>query len=239
MKHIDIKINKLSGPRPKKRERGSRPDEQLLAIRTLSPNVVCQLTGDSPRGFLFIHGTTYALQQNHKIPYKLLQKWDLNGIEILSPNGHQHITNIQNNKLVITPEEAEVCQFCGLNTFTYYTRTKLVVTLQTHHIDGNRKNNSSTNKIRYCPNCHYATDSHSVNKNKEPFRNKWTQFLQYLHERRSIGFMERKLNTSKGHLQWNFYKTGLDLSFGRSIIEPPDNILHLFENDKASDFFTL
>ncbi len=237
MMHINTTINKITGPRPKKRIRGSRPDEQLLFIRTHSPKVVCDLTGDSPREYLFKFGTTYSLQLNHIIPYNILPKSDINGVQIISPNGHQHITNQQNGKSSITPEQAETCKFCGLDTYEYYRRTRLVVTLHTHHIDANRKNNKEENKIRYCPNCHYATDSHSVNKNKEPFRNKWSQFLEYLHQYRSIGFMEQKLNTTKTHLQWYFYKTGLDLYFGRSIIEPPKVIRHLFENNNSFKFF--
>lgn len=237
--HINTTLNKLQGKRPDTRERGSRPDEQLYAIRLHSPNVICKLTGDSPREHLFKYGTTYSLQLNHKIPYHILPAMYFDRLEVLSPNGHQHITNIQRNITEIKFEDAEICECCKLNNYEYYIRTKLVVTFHTHHIDGNRKNNTPNNKQRLCPNCHYATDSHSVNKDKDPFRNKWPQFLEHLHDRRSVGFMTRKLNVSKGHLQWNFYKTGLDLHFGRDILEPPKIIRHLFDNDNAHKFFNI
>ncbi len=239
MRHIGKTITNMSGMLPKKRVRGSRPDQQLLAVRTHSPKVICHLTGDSPREYLFKYGTTYSLQQDHIIQYKFVPKWELDGVTILSPNGHQHMTNLEYNKTELKFDDTEICEICKMNNYDYYRRTKLVVTFHTHHVDGNRKNNDVNNKQRLCPNCHYATDSHSVNKNKNPFRNKWSKFLEYLHDRRSVGFMTRKLNTNKSNLQWNFYKIGLDLHFGRDILEPPKIIRHLFENEEASKFFNI
>ena len=154
MKHINTTIDKMSGLLPKKRVRGSRPDQQLLAIRTHSPNVVCQLTGDSPREYLFKNGTTYSLQQDHIIQYKIVPMWQLDGVKILSPNGHQHITNLENGKREIIVDEFEVCEICKMNNYEYYRRTKLIVTFHTHHIDGNRSNNKISNLVCWCKKCH-------------------------------------------------------------------------------------
>ncbi len=221
----------------KNRPRGSRPDEQLIAIRTLCPTVICPITGDSPREYLFKHGTTYTLQLDHKIPFHVLPRNDMELLQVASPNGHRHITNLQNEKTVLTEDEQEICVHCKLNNFEYYKRTKLIVTFETHHIDGNRFNTGFDNEERLCPNCHGATASHSVNKGKEPFRPKLNVFLRMLHENRSLGHMCNQLNVNAGMLKWYYYKIGLDLIFGRDKIPPPNYIRHLFPNKNADRFF--
>jgi hypothetical protein len=222
----------------KNRPRGSQPDEYLVALRTICPNVVCPITGDSPREHLFKHGTTYALHLDHKIPYHILKRNDKELLQVVSPNGHSHYTNLQRGKTTIEQKDMEVCSHCGMNNYEYYKLTKLVVTYDTHHIDGIRSNNAPNNKERLCPNCHWATSSHSVNKEKEPFRPKLRQFLQMLHDDRSLYYISRKLKTSTSMLKWYYYKIGLDLHFGRSKISPPKCIRHLFPNQNADRFFT-
>ena len=229
----------------KNRPRGSQPEEQLLAIRTNSPTVACQLTGDSPMEYLFRYETTYSLQLSHSksLPFAMLKtiphpnRPDF--VEILSPNAHRHITNTTELKIPIieiTKNTAEVCAFCNLNNYKYYRDTGFVVTFDTHHLDGNRSNNVPSNLSRYCPNCHLATDSHSVNKNKSSFRPKWKTFLNYLDNNLSWDYISLKLKVSKSELQYNFYKIGLDLHYGM-IIPPPRYIVHLFPNQNSTKFF--
>lgn len=221
----------------KNRPRGSQPDEQLIALRTLCPNVICPLTGDSPREYLFKYGTTYTLHLDHKIPFHILPRNDIDLLQVVSPNGHRHITNLQNGKTVLVEDEQEVCAHCKMNNYEYYKRTKLIVTFDTHHIDGNHFNTNPENEQRLCPNCHWATPSHSVNKTKDPFRSKLNDFLTMLHDQRSLTYMCNKLKVGSGMLKWYYYKIGLDLVFGRERITPPKYLRHLFPNKNADRFF--
>lgn len=56
------------------------------------------------------------------------------------------------------------CECCGLSEWN-----KLPITLQAHHIDGDRTNNVLDNLSLLCPNCHSQTDNFgSKNIKKEP-----------------------------------------------------------------------
>ena len=237
-KHINKRLSKIFGKRPTKRVRGSRRDEQLRVIREHAPDMKCTITSDSPVEYLLKNGRTYSLQAGHMIPYKYLPKSQLDSYKVYSPNGHTHFTNVElRNITEIKMEEAETCPICSMNNYNYFKRTGLVVTFETHHIDGNRKNNAAENKQRMCPNCHAATDTHSL-PGGESFRSKMDDFLQMLQSGYSLDYMSNKLGFDKSFLRDRYYQFGLDLIFGRDKISPPSILLDLFPNHKSTEFFT-
>lgn len=236
-KHIDKRLSKIFGARPKKRVRGSRRDEHLRVIREHAPDMKCSITADSPVEYLLKYGRTYSLQAGHIIPYKLLPKTDRNSYRVYSPNGHTHFTNIEmRNKTQILKEEAETCPICGMNNYLYFKRTGFVITFETHHVDSNRKNNNPENLQRMCPNCHAATDTHSFPGGMS-FRAKMDDFLQMLSDGCSLDYISNKIGFPKGFLKERYYQFGLDLIFGREKISPPSIIRDLFPNNKANEFF--
>lgn len=86
--------------------------------------------------------------------------------EILKYGKHLHSTRIRR---IITSNNfvRYTCGSCGNNG----TWMKNKLSLQLHHIDGDRKNNEVKNLVFLCPNCHsqtpnYAGKSHQWNKNK-------------------------------------------------------------------------
>lgn len=52
------------------------------------------------------------------------------------------------------------CECCGLTTWNGKE-----IKLQVHHIDGNHNNNTRSNLIILCPNCHSQTDNWTYKKN--------------------------------------------------------------------------
>lgn len=56
------------------------------------------------------------------------------------------------NKYIETHEYK--CQCCGISIWN-----NKPITLQLHHIDGNRNNNEDNNLMLLCPNCHSQTDN--------------------------------------------------------------------------------
>ena len=62
-------------------------------------------------------------------------------------------------KLIEDGIKEERCESCGLNE---WLGTK--ITLELHHVDGNRYNNKLDNLQILCPNCHSMTPNHSMRK---------------------------------------------------------------------------
>ena len=58
------------------------------------------------------------------------------------------------------------CCRCGWNEINQYTK---LIPLEVEHIDGNYKNNSETNLLLLCPNCHALTETYkgaNINKGR-------------------------------------------------------------------------
>jgi hypothetical protein len=65
-------------------------------------------------------------------------------------------TPLLRKKLIQDGLKQECCEMCGINE---WMGNKL--TLELHHVDGNRFNNSVNNLQILCPNCHSLTPNHS------------------------------------------------------------------------------
>lgn len=70
-------------------------------------------------------------------------------------------TPLLRKKLVEDGHKKAECEMCGCKD---WLGQKL--TLELHHIDGNRFNNDLSNLQILCPNCHSLTPNHSMNKKK-------------------------------------------------------------------------
>lgn len=68
-------------------------------------------------------------------------------------NSHWKTTTIKNNLIKWGYKEYK-CEICGI---TEWQNKR--ITLELHHIDGNRKNNSVENLLILCPNCHSQTNN--------------------------------------------------------------------------------
>jgi Zn finger protein HypA/HybF involved in hydrogenase expression len=62
-------------------------------------------------------------------------------------------------KLVEDGIKSECCENCGLDEWMGKK-----ISLELHHVDGNRYNNEISNLMILCPNCHSMTPNHSMRK---------------------------------------------------------------------------
>lgn len=62
-------------------------------------------------------------------------------------------------KLIEDGIKEDKCEMCGLSEWM-----ENKISLELHHIDGNRYNNSLNNLQILCPNCHSLTPNHSMKK---------------------------------------------------------------------------
>jgi hypothetical protein len=104
-----------------------------------------------------------------------LKKWNIEYKGNMGGKGHKscksRISAIDyaNKELVQIPKlrkkliedgiKEHICEICKLDTWLGQK-----ITLELHHIDGNRYNNSLDNLQMLCPNCHSMTPNHSMKK---------------------------------------------------------------------------
>lgn len=65
-------------------------------------------------------------------------------------------------KLIEDGIKKNECEICGIDNWLGNE-----ITLELHHVDGNRFNNSLDNLQILCPNCHSQTENHSGKSNKK------------------------------------------------------------------------
>lgn len=70
------------------------------------------------------------------------------------------VTSRLRKKLIEDGVKKEECEECGIIDWMGKR-----ITLELHHIDGNRYNNNLKNLQILCPNCHSLTPNHSTKKN--------------------------------------------------------------------------
>jgi hypothetical protein len=68
-------------------------------------------------------------------------------------------TSLLRKKLIEDGLKEERCEICGLDMWLDQK-----ITLELHHVDGNRYNNKLDNLQILCPNCHSMTPNHSMRK---------------------------------------------------------------------------
>lgn len=83
-------------------------------------------------------------------------------IEYLNEPSETIKTSTVHKKLLREGYKKHECEKCMRTTWMGEP-----IPLELHHIDGNRRNNSITNLVLICPNCHAQTDSYrGKNKNR-------------------------------------------------------------------------
>lgn len=91
----------------------------------------------------------------------------INTQDILDGNHPNYTSSALLKRLVNEGYKEYVCEICGINEHNNFP-----ITLQLHHIDGNRQNNNLSNLQILCPNCHSQTDNFAGKLSRKTFREK-------------------------------------------------------------------
>jgi hypothetical protein len=213
--------------------RGSHQHEALPVIRLLTPDVTCQMTGDSPLDHFYKTGRIYSLRIIKRQEFRheeILSHDYINNLDkllVVSPNGESYYKNYIKNDFFVRREETKTCQWCLFDNKSHSLTTR-------HKITMTEKEGQS-----FCPNCLYGDEKISVNKNKISFRPKFGKFLECLNTPASEKFIAKKLGETTEDVRFWFYKTGLDRIYGTSRIAPPGCIKNIInKNDNSKLFFS-
>lgn len=112
---------------------------------------------------------TIAKRINYAVSYHTIRHW-CSEIKIPGKTSAQlgyterllPIMKLKNNSQVrarLIDERGNKCESCGIDGWQGKK-----ITVELHHIDGDKKNNNPENLELLCPNCHSQTDNYKNNK---------------------------------------------------------------------------
>ena len=102
--------------------------------------------------YLYIFGYKFKSKRSKN-------KYDIE--DILNGKHPDYPTSKLNKRLIKEGYKERKCECCGLSEWM-----DKPITLELHHIDGNKRNNSLNNLILLCPNCHAQTSNFKSKKRK-------------------------------------------------------------------------
>lgn len=223
------------------RLRGSNKSDVMLGIYEKGQTFTCFITGEDPAEYFKKYKRIWIPQRIHyPISYAELRDSgvknpdDLQYVMFTSPNGHKMIDNHMKGLTTMQPEDAEICELCGLNSWDMFVKYNKVLKMEYHHT-------TETETIPCCPTCHASTGDHSVNVDAVEFpANQFANLLEAgVLNLDTLYAQLRKYSPklTKSLIQIKFYGMGLHRIYDNKYIPVPRALRKFFQNTNASKYF--